>query len=82
MKTNLKFGLAQVNNNAPNWLVYTTSIIALLLAAKHNLIDSLPGVEDSIKVHVQLWFEYVMNVVQVITALAVIFLGQDKDSTP
>lgn len=80
MKTKLKFGLSQVNNHAPKWVINTTSIIALLLAAKHYLIDGLPGVSNATKQLVMAWLEYGLNLSQILLALAVIFIGQEQDT--
>ena len=80
MKTNLKFGLSQVRNHAPKWVINSTSIVALLIAAKHYLIDGLPGVADDTKLIVAAWFEYGLNIIQVLLALSVIFLGQVQES--
>ncbi len=80
MKTKLKFGLSQVNNHAPRWMIYATSIVALLLTAKHYLIDGLPGVTEETKVILMAWLEYVLNMAQVLLALAVIFVGQETQS--
>lgn len=80
MKTKLKFGLSQVNNHAPKWIINTTSVIALLLAAKHYLIDGLPGVSDTTKKLVMAWLEYGLNLSQILLALAVIFIGQEQET--
>lgn len=79
MNNNLKFGLSQVKNRAPKWVVNTTSIVALLIAAKHYLIDELPGIASHTKLLLMGWFEYTLNIVQVLLALSVIFLGQEEE---
>lgn len=78
MNTNLKFGLSQVNNHAPTWLINATSIVAILITAKHFLIDGLPGLEDETKLLAKAWFEYGLNIIQVLLALSVIFLGKKE----
>ncbi|MEZ5016977.1 MAG: hypothetical protein R2800_07980 [Flavipsychrobacter sp.] len=78
MNKRLRFGLSQVKNSAPKWVINTTSIVALLIAAKHYLIDELPGISVATKQLLMGWFEYGLNTAQVILALGVIFLGQEE----
>ena len=77
MNNNLKFGLSQVRNRAPKWVINSTSIVALLIAAKHYLVEDLPGMTTEMKQLFMSWFEYGLNITQVLLALLVIFLGQE-----
>ncbi len=76
MRTKLKFGLAEMKGYAPKWLINTTSVVAILLTAKHYLVQGLPSMTDEIKVITGLWVDYVLNVIQVVLALAVIFTSE------
>ena len=78
MKTGLKFGLSQVATHAPRWLVHTASLVGLLTVAVHYLIDGLPVGRNEIKQQVILWVNYLLDVVQVALAIAVIFTGEQK----
>lgn len=78
----LKFGLSQVNKNAPKWVQNGTAIVALLIAAKHYLIGGIPNIDPELKELATGWFEYVMNSVQIGFAVALIFMGVDKNDKP
>ena len=78
MKTRLKFGLSQAGQYAPRWLVNTTSVITLLVAAKHYLVEGLPLLDEQAMQAVSAWVSYVLDICQVLLALAVIFFGEHK----
>ncbi|MCB0699394.1 MAG: hypothetical protein H6551_12845 [Chitinophagales bacterium] len=75
MNRKLRFGLSQVNTYAPKWLINTTSVVAILIAAKNYLIGGLPNVPHHIKVDIGSWFDYGLNTIQFLLAIAVIFVG-------
>ena len=77
MKTQLKFGLSQAGQYAPRWLVNTTSVITLLVAAKHYLVEGLPLLDEHAMQAVSAWVSYVLDLCQVLLALAVIFFGEN-----
>ena len=79
MRTKLKFGLNQVNRHAPRWLINTTSVIALVIAAKHHLINNIPVLPVHAKAVTMAWIDYVLDAVQVLLAVAVIFFGEHKN---
>ena len=79
MKAGLKFGLSQVEANAPRWLVHTASLVGLLTVAVHYLVDGLPIGQSEIKQQVIVWANYLLDVVQVVLAIAVIFTGEQKE---
>lgn len=81
MKNNLRFGLQQVNNTAPGWIINTTAFVALLLVAKKYLVTDLPGISDVGRHLLSEWFDYILNVIQLILALAVIFTGEAPKNT-
>jgi len=76
MKTQLKFGLSQAGQYAPRWLVNTTSVITLLVAAKHYLVEGFPLLGEDARQAVAAWVSYVLDICQVLLALAVIFFGE------
>lgn len=76
MKTKLKFGLSQMRSYAPKWLINSTSIIALIISAKHYLIQGLPGVDNAVKILAMQWMDYALNLAQVLLALGVIFTSE------
>lgn len=80
MKTQLKFGLSQAKEYAPKWLINTTSLLALMIAAKHHLISELPLFNDAIKSLAMAWVDYILDTIQVLLAIAVIFSGEHKTS--
>lgn len=80
MKTKLKFGLTQAGQYAPKWLINTTSVIAIVIAAKHYLIDGLPILDDGIKAIVNAWTDYILDAAQVALAIAVIFFGEHTNN--
>lgn len=79
MKTKLKFGLSQAAEYAPKWMINTTSVLALLIAAKHHLINELPALSNELKPLIVAWTDYVLDTLQVLLALAVIFSGENKN---
>lgn len=80
MKTKLKFGLSQSGQYAPKWLINTTSVIAIVIAAKHYLIDGLPIIDDDIKTIANAWTDYILDTAQVALAIAVIFFGEHTNN--
>lgn len=78
MNKKLRFGLSQVGEYAPKWLINTTSVMAILMTAKNYLVGGLPGVSQDVKIYIGLWFDYGLNIVQFLLAIAVIFVGQQK----
>lgn len=78
MKTDLKFGLSQSKQYAPKWLINTTSVIALFVSARHYLINEFPGLDEQSRLLFSNWADYLLTVLQVLLALAVIFTGTQK----
>lgn len=78
MKNKLKFGLGQAREYAPHWIINATSIVALIIAAKHYLIYSFPVASNVTKANIDAWVEYGLDIIQVLLALAVIFTGDNK----
>lgn len=87
MKRKLKFGLSQVNEYAPKWLINATSLLALVITAKHQILNGLPLLPDNTKLIVTVWVDYLLDIIQVLLAVAVIFSGEhnqkntDDDTT-
>lgn len=75
MKQNLKFGLSQISNYAPVWVVNATSVVVLIITAKHYLIYNLPITTEEVKLIMMTWADYILDVVQVLLAVVVIFSG-------
>lgn len=80
MVQKLKFGLAQVSEHAPRWLVYTTSVVAILMVAKDQLVMNIPDVSIHTKKLFIGWANYVLDVLQLVLAIAVIFCGQNNQN--
>lgn len=78
MRLKLKFGLSQVNSYAPRWIINASSLIALAIAAKHHLINGLPVLSGEGKLLAMAWIDYLLDTVQVLLAIGVIFFGQQK----
>lgn len=78
METKLKFGLSQVNAHAPRWLVNITALLTLVITAKHHLVNGLPLLGDETKVIVTAWLDYILDTIQVLLAITVIFSGESK----
>lgn len=78
MKSKLRFGLSQVNNYAPRWLINATSLVAIAIAAKHHLINGLPLLSEPGKQLAMQWTDYLLDSVQVLLAIGVIFFGEHK----
>lgn len=78
MKQELKFGLSQVKASAPGWMVNATSLLALAIAAKHYLIGNMPMVSQHAKLMAMEWVDYLLDLAQVLMAVAVIFTGKHK----
>lgn len=78
MKTQLKFGLSQAKEYAPKWLINATSLIALIIAAKHHLIHELPLLNTHVKALTMAWVNYILDAIQVMLAIAVVFSGEHK----
>ena len=76
----LKFGLSQAYNHAPKWVNNSMAVLVVLTSAKHFLIDGLPGLSEEAKLLAKSWFEYAVDGAQLLLALAMIFLGEKKDS--
>lgn len=76
MKHKLKFGLSQVNAYAPKWLINATSLLALFIAAKHQLLNGLPLLANEQKLIASAWVDYVLDAIQVLLAIAVMFFGE------
>jgi|GEM_PF-6908033 len=74
----LKFGLSQVNNHAPKWLINTTALITLLIVAKQGLVNELPVLSAEAKVVTMAWVDYILDALQCVLAIAVIFSGEQK----
>lgn len=84
MSKKLRYGLSTgaLKGTPPKWLSMATAIVALLIVAKHQLIGDLPSGSEEFKLIVSAWYDYIMEVLQVIFALAVIFTGYDDDNKP
>ncbi len=78
MRPNLKFGLSQVSSYAPRWIINASSLIALAIAAKQHLINGLPVLSGEGKLLAMAWVDYLLDTVQVLLAIGVIFFGQQK----
>lgn len=74
---NLKFGLSQINSHAPKWLINTAAVLTLLIAAKHQLISGIPSLAEETKLMANAWFDYILDIVQCLLAIAVIFSAED-----
>lgn len=79
MKKKLKYGLSAVNKDTPKWVYYSTAIIALAISAKHHVISGLPLDNDELKGMLLEWASYVLEIAQVVLAVAVIFIGYDHE---
>lgn len=82
MNTKLKFGLSQIGQYAPRWVINATSVIALLIVAKHHIIDGIPELSDALKASLNSWIDYVLDLMQVALAIAVIFFGEHRENKP
>lgn len=78
MNKKLKFGLSQIGSHAPLWLVNLTSLLALLVAAKHYLIAGLPVDNEQLKIELMAWTNYILDGLQVLLAMTVIFSSEQK----
>lgn len=75
----LKFGLGKVADNSPLWMQNATAICAILIAAKHYLVDGFPGISPEVKELANGWFDYVLNTAQVSFAILVLFTAKGKE---
>lgn len=72
----LKFGLSQISSHPPQWLINTTAVLTLLIAAKHQLITGIPNLAEDAKLIATAWFDYILDIVQCLLAIAVIFSAE------
>ena len=75
----LKFGLSQLSNHAPVWMVNTAAVLAVLIVAKHQLITDMPIANDIIKDRIAVWVDYVLDFAQVVLAVTIIFFGEKEE---
>ncbi len=76
MSKQLKYGLSAVNGYAPKWVINTSSVIALIIASKQIIVTGLPIDVPELKSEILKWLDYVLEVMQVCLALAVIFISK------
>jgi hypothetical protein len=69
----LKFYKDIINSSAPAWMQNTAAVLAILVASKPFLIDTLPGVSEDTKQLIGEWFTYVINNCSMFISIAVIF---------
>lgn len=79
MNGKLKYGLAAISDYAPKWMVNSSSVVALLIASKHLLINGMPLDEPMLKSMILKWVNYGLEVVQVLLALAVVFVSKKSE---
>lgn len=76
----LKFGLAQAIHRAPAWLTNLTAILVILAQAKSHIIGGIPGIDESVKDIAYGWFDWVLDIAQVGSAMACVFIGRKKEN--
>ncbi|MCB9047165.1 MAG: hypothetical protein H6550_13615 [Chitinophagales bacterium] len=74
----LKFGSGQINEHAPKWMINAASVLTLLVVAKDNIVNGLPGIDHAMHQIVKAWADYLLDTLQLFLALAVIFTGEQK----
>jgi len=56
MKTNMQFGLSQINKPTPQWIKYSFRVIFLLLSFGVFMVSDYPGINEHTKLILLKWF--------------------------
>jgi len=56
MKTNIQFGVSQIQKPTPKWAKYTFRIVFLLLSIAVFMVSDYPGINEDMKRLLLKWF--------------------------
>lgn len=65
-----KFGLKQVNNHTPKWIITTISVTAVLLGVAQFLVAGDPTLPDDVKLR---WNHYLTAAMMLVSGIAPFF---------
>ena len=79
MARKLRYGLTAkaIKGTPPKWLSIATAIAGLLLVAQDQIVGDVPALSDNARAAVTAWYEYIIEIAQVILSILTIFIGYE-----